>query len=83
MRLRISNSAPNGSASLSLTVSKPPREGIIAVNGLDLGEGTQIAPGQSEAAIIHCAVPKSQVNVDSYTADACKSISSFDSAAAN
>lgn len=33
---------------------------------MDLGEGTQLLPGESANATLFCSVPKSQVNVDSY-----------------
>ncbi|PWW73981.1 WSC-domain-containing protein [Tuber magnatum] len=42
---------------------------ISARNGIDLGEGTELAAGQSATAQLFCSVPKSQVNVDAYVAN--------------
>ena len=37
---------------------------------MDLGEGTQLLPGESANATLFCSVPKSQINVNSYIATA-------------
>jgi len=37
---------------------------------VDLGEGTQLLPGESANATLFCSVPKSQINVESYIATA-------------
>ncbi|KFA73201.1 hypothetical protein S40288_07958 [Stachybotrys chartarum IBT 40288] len=66
---RVSNNGPADSVRLSITVSKPPigsNSIIRAANSVDLGEGTVILPGESQTAVLTCAVPKSQWNVDSY-----------------
>ncbi|KAG0636289.1 hypothetical protein HOY80DRAFT_891585 [Tuber brumale] len=42
---------------------------ISARNGIDLGEGTELAAGKSATAQLFCSVPKSQVNVDAYVAN--------------
>ncbi|KAJ6263123.1 hypothetical protein Dda_1683 [Drechslerella dactyloides] len=70
--LRVSNIGGPNSAVLDLTVSKPPVSNSIvsAVNSVDLGEGTQIAPGESATGAIYCAVPRSQVNVNPYQGSA-------------
>jgi hypothetical protein len=73
LKLRLSNTAKNGSSILDLTVSKPPIGAgnvVAAVNQIDLAEGTQIAPGESKTAVLFCSVPRSQPNVDSYIANA-------------
>ncbi|KAF3933217.1 hypothetical protein ABW20_dc0107133 [Dactylellina cionopaga] len=69
LRLRVTNIGGPSAASLSITVSKPPvgAESIVgAVNGVDLGEGTLIATGESETAVLYCSVPRTQVNTDPY-----------------
>ncbi|KAF8476774.1 WSC domain-containing protein [Kalaharituber pfeilii] len=73
LRLRLTNDAPPGSAILGITVSKPPigtGQVVGARNGFDLGEGTQLLPGENATAALFCSVPKSQINVDSYIANA-------------
>jgi hypothetical protein len=67
--LRLTNVGGSDSGRLSITVSKPPFgvPGIIgARNQIDLGEGINLAPGQSANATLFCSVPKSQINVNSY-----------------
>ncbi|KAF9875011.1 WSC domain-containing protein [Colletotrichum karsti] len=69
LKFRVTNAAPAGGVKLILTVSKPPFgiPGIVsAANTVDLGEGTQLAPGESADATMICAVPKTQWNTDSY-----------------
>ncbi|KAB5511496.1 WSC domain-containing protein [Coniochaeta sp. 2T2.1] len=69
LKLRLTNGAPAGGVTLSVTVSKPPFgvSGIIGANNqVDLGEGTTLAPGESETATLYCSVPKEQWNVDPY-----------------
>ncbi|RCI09335.1 hypothetical protein L249_1418 [Ophiocordyceps polyrhachis-furcata BCC 54312] len=69
LKFRITNAAPTGGVKLSLTVSKPPFgvSGLVkAVNQVDLAEGSSLAPGQNATAVLTCAAPKSQWNVDSY-----------------
>ncbi|KAH8801520.1 WSC domain-containing protein [Xylogone sp. PMI_703] len=69
LKLRVTNAAPPGSVSLSLTVSKPPfgvNSIIGASNQIDLGEGTLLAPGKSATATLYCSVPKEQINTDPY-----------------
>ncbi|GFP60137.1 WSC domain-containing protein ARB_07867 [Trichoderma asperellum] len=73
LKFRVTNKAPEGGVSLSLTVSKPPfgLAGLIrAVNQVDLAEGTSLAPGESANATLTCTVPKSQWNVDPYNGTA-------------
>lgn len=73
LKLRVSNVASNTSAVLTLTISKPPigaGKVVAAVNGIDLGEGTQLVGGTSGEATLYCSVPKSQPNVDPYVAEA-------------
>ncbi|KAL8708971.1 MAG: hypothetical protein Q9220_006179 [cf. Caloplaca sp. 1 TL-2023] len=73
LRMRLTNNGSSSAGSLSVTVSKPPFgvPGIVgAQNGADLGEGTNLAAGQSATAVLFCSVPKSQVNVDSYNGSA-------------
>lgn len=73
LKFRVTNKAPIGGVSLSLTVSKPPFgvAGIIrAANQVDLAEGTSLAPGESATAVMSCIVPKSQWNVDPYNGTA-------------
>lgn len=41
-----------------------------ARNGIDLGEGTQLLPGENATAVLFCSVPKSQINLDSYVGEA-------------
>ena len=69
LKMRLTNGGSSSAAALSVTVSKPPFgvPGIIgAQNGVDLGEGTVLAAGESATAVLFCSVPKSQNNVDSY-----------------
>ncbi|KAL8765358.1 MAG: hypothetical protein Q9209_007544 [Squamulea sp. 1 TL-2023] len=73
LKMRLTNNGSSSAGALSVTVSKPPVgiSGIIgAVNGVDLGEGTNLAAGESATAVLFCSVPKSQVNVDSYNGTA-------------
>ena len=72
LKMRLTNAAPADGSILTVTVSKPPTGGTVvgARNGIDLGEGTQLAPGQSAVAVLFCSVPKSQINVDPYVATA-------------
>lgn len=73
LKMRLTNNGSSSAGSLSVTVSKPPFgvPGIVgAQNGADLGEGTNLAAGQSATATLFCSVPKSQVNVDSYNGSA-------------
>lgn len=69
LKLRLTNSGGPGAMQLSITVSKPPFGvgGIVnAVNQVDLGEGTNLAPGESATATVFCSVPKAQWNTDPY-----------------
>lgn len=69
LRLKLTNDAPADSGVLGITVSKPPIGSgnvVAARNSIDLGEGTQILPGESQTAQLFCSVPKSQINVDPY-----------------
>ena len=73
LKMRLTNKGESSAASLSVTVSKPPFgvPGIIgALNQVDLGEGTVLGAGESATASLFCSVPKSQVNVDSYSGTA-------------
>ncbi|WRT68154.1 uncharacterized protein IL334_005129 [Kwoniella shivajii] len=73
LKMRLTNQGDNSSARLSVTVSKPPFgvAGIIgAQNQIDLAEGTTLGPGESATATLYCSVPKSQIDVDSYTGSA-------------
>lgn len=73
LKMRLTNKGDSSAASLSVTVSKPPFgvPGIIgAQNQVDLGEGTILRAGESATASLFCSVPKSQVNVDSYSGSA-------------
>ncbi|KAL8989440.1 MAG: hypothetical protein Q9177_001676 [Variospora cf. flavescens] len=73
LKMRLTNNGSSSAGSLTVTVSKPPfgSSGIVgAQNGRDLGEGTNLAAGESETAVLFCSVPKSQVNVDSYNGSA-------------
>lgn len=73
LKMRLTNVGDSNAGRLSVTVSKPPFgvAGIIgAVNGVDLGEGTSLAAGESATANLFCSVPKSQVNVDPYNGTA-------------
>ncbi|MCJ1427052.1 hypothetical protein MMC29_004955 [Sticta canariensis] len=73
LKMRLTNKGESSAASLSVTVSKPPFgvPGIIgAQNQVDLGEGTALGAGESASANLFCSVPKSQVNVDSYSGSA-------------
>ena len=73
LKMRLTNTGDANAGSLSVTVSKPPFgvPGIIgAQNQVDLGEGTTLAAGQSATANLFCSVPKSQVNIDSYSGSA-------------
>jgi hypothetical protein len=70
LRFRIVNTAPEGSVSLQLPISKPPFgvPGLInSANQADLSEGTVIPAGGSVEAVIICTAPKKQWNTDSYT----------------
>ncbi|KAM0491044.1 hypothetical protein D7B24_002172 [Verticillium nonalfalfae] len=81
LRMRITNTAPAGGVRLSLTVSKPPHGGsgiIRANNAVDLGEGTNLGPGQSETAVLYCAVPKRQWNMEPYQGEAAWSLNTND-----
>ncbi|KAK8042502.1 hypothetical protein PG994_012985 [Apiospora phragmitis] len=72
-KMRFSNIGGPNAAALSVTVSKPPYgvQGIVgAANNVDLAEGTVLQAGQSATADLYCAVPRSQVNVDSYNGTA-------------
>ena len=73
LKMRLTNKGDPNAGRLSVTVSKPPFgvAGIIgAVNGVDLGEGTTLAAGESATANLFCSVPRSQVNVDPYNGTA-------------
>ncbi|KAI4258413.1 MAG: hypothetical protein L6R42_005121 [Xanthoria sp. 1 TBL-2021] len=73
LKMRLTNNGSSSAGALSVTVSKPPFgvTGIVgAQNGADLGEGTNLAAGESATAALYCSVPKSQVNVDSYNGTA-------------
>ncbi|PNY26620.1 WSC domain-containing protein 2 [Tolypocladium capitatum] len=73
LRLRVTNAAPAGGVRLSLTVSKPPFgiDSIIrAANQVDLAEGSSFAPGENGTAILTCAAPKSQWDVNPYNGTA-------------
>lgn len=73
LHFRVTNNGSASAAALSLTVSKPPFgvPGIVgAANNVDLAEGTTLAPGESETAVLFCAVPKRQVNLPSYSGNA-------------
>ncbi|KAL9580059.1 MAG: hypothetical protein Q9212_004716 [Teloschistes hypoglaucus] len=73
LKMRLTNNGTSSAGSLSVTVSKPPFgvPGIVgAQNGADLGEGTNLAAGQSATAVLFCSVPKSQVNIDAYNGSA-------------
>ncbi|KAI4195074.1 MAG: hypothetical protein LQ350_007405 [Teloschistes chrysophthalmus] len=73
LKMRLTNNGSSSAGSLSVTVSKPPFgvPGIVgAQNGADLGEGTNLAAGQSATAVLFCSVPKSQVNIDAYNGSA-------------
>ncbi|KAL8970463.1 MAG: hypothetical protein Q9183_001511 [Haloplaca sp. 2 TL-2023] len=73
LKMRLTNNGAPSAGALSVTVSKPPFgvSGIVgAQNGADLGEGTNLAAGESATAVLFCSVPKSQVNVDSYKGSA-------------
>jgi hypothetical protein len=69
LKLRLTNNGGPGSATLSVTVSKPPFgvAGIIGANNqVDLGEGTTLPAGASATATLYCSVPKEQWNNDPY-----------------
>ncbi|KAI5784974.1 WSC domain-containing protein [Peziza echinospora] len=71
LSLRLTNAGSADASILGVTISKPPIGAELVIgarNGIDLGEGTQLLPGQSATALLFCSVPKSQVNVDEYTA---------------
>ncbi|KAL8727802.1 MAG: hypothetical protein Q9166_005794 [cf. Caloplaca sp. 2 TL-2023] len=73
LKMRLTNNGSSSAGTLSVTVSKPPFgvSGIVgAQNGADLGEGTNLAAGESATAVLFCSVPKSQVNVDAYNGTA-------------
>lgn len=81
LKLRLSNIAPPNSPVLTLTISKPPIGAgkiVAAVNGIDLGEGTQIVGGTSAEARLYCSVPKSQPNMDPYLGEAAWTMNSND-----
>ncbi|KAM0328695.1 hypothetical protein ACHAQA_005108 [Verticillium albo-atrum] len=85
LRMRITNNAPGGGVRLSLTVSKPPHGGsgiIKANNAVDLGEGTILAPGESDTAVLYCAVPKRQWNMEPYDGEATWNLNTNDPAVA-
>ncbi|KAF2640189.1 Pyrrolo-quinoline quinone [Massarina eburnea CBS 473.64] len=68
--MRITNGGGPNAMPLSITVSKPPFgvPGIIGKdNQIDLAEGVSISANTSQTANLYCAVPKSQVNLPSYT----------------
>lgn len=73
LKMRLTNKGGNDSASLSVTVSKPPF-GVIGTTGaqdqVDLDEGRILTAGQSATANLYCSVAKSHVNVDSYNGTA-------------
>lgn len=73
LQMRLTNNGPEFSARLSITISKAPFGGATIINAnnqVDLGEGISLGPGESATAVLSCAVPKSQVNVDPYTQSA-------------
>ncbi|KAJ4327142.1 hypothetical protein N0V84_002404 [Fusarium piperis] len=73
LRFRVTNKVAAGGVKLSLTVSKPPFgvAGLIrAANQIDLAEGTLLAPGQSQTAVLTCTAPKSQWNLEPYNGTA-------------
>lgn len=73
LKMRLTNQGGSTASRLSVTVSKPPFgvAGIIgAQNQIDLAEGTTLAPGENATATLYCSVPKSQINVDSYSGSA-------------
>ncbi|KAI9714096.1 MAG: hypothetical protein M1812_006543 [Candelaria pacifica] len=73
LAMRLTNKGSTSAARLSVTVSKPPYgvPGIIgARNQVDLAEGTSLGAGESASANLYCSVPKSQVNVNSYSGTA-------------
>jgi len=72
LSMRLSNIAPFSAGILDITVSKPPiGVGLIrAVNGVNLGEGTEIPAGTNQTASLFCSVPKTQVNTDPYNSTA-------------
>ncbi|KAL3424975.1 fungistatic metabolite [Phlyctema vagabunda] len=73
LKMRVTNNATTNSASLSITVSKPPFgvAGIIGANNqVDIAEGTLLAPGENATATLYCSVPKTQVNTDPYVGSA-------------
>lgn len=64
LKLRLTNDGPTDAGVLGITVSKPPINSgnvVAARNAIDLGEGTQLLPGESQTAQLYCSVPKSQV----------------------
>jgi hypothetical protein len=73
LKLRVTNSGGNSAVPLSITVSKPPFgvSGLVAAeNNVDLAEGTILSAGQNATATLYCSVPKSQVNLPSYSGSA-------------
>lgn len=71
LKMRLTNTGGPNAGSLSVTVSKPPLTGIIAAsNSVDLSEGTSLGPGQNASAFLYCAVPKENINSDSYVGSA-------------
>lgn len=72
LRLRLTNNGTADAGVLGITVSKPPigANVVAARNSIDLGEGTQLLPGESQTAQLFCSVPKSQVNINPYTPNA-------------
>ncbi|CUS12732.1 unnamed protein product [Tuber aestivum] len=71
LRMRLTNFGNPSDLPLELTLSSGHTDtfGTSARNGIDLGEGTELAAGQSATAQLFCSVPKSQVNVDAYVAN--------------
>lgn len=73
LQMRLTNTGGALSGRLSITISKAPFGGATIINAnnqVDLGEGVSLGPGESATAVLSCAVPKSQVNVDPYTQNA-------------
>jgi hypothetical protein len=67
--MRITNGGGPYAVPLSITVSKPPFgiPGIIGkANNVDLAEGSSIAAGESQSAVLFCYPPATQVNTPSY-----------------
>jgi WSC domain len=71
LNMRLSNVGGLSAGLLDITMSKPPTgagQVVGARNGIDLGEGTTLGPGESMNATLFCSVPKAQVNTDPYEA---------------